>query len=320
MNAFGPTRVLRCLLIVVILAGPLAACMTVNRYEGLKTLPLNQVEKVERAGPPDAPRLGIAFGGGGVRGFMHLGVMRALEEAGIRAEVVTGTSVGAIAATLYATGMPYAEIDQRVKAVTRFELLDLVLSREGLVNGRALAGWVRAATEGRTIAEMPTTLGIAVTDLGAGASLLIVDGDPGEAVQASASVPGTVAPVRSHGATFVDGAILSVVPVRYARALGADVVIGIDIYCGKNPALRGHAIDNILRTFRLQGCLLSEGEIREADFLIRPDFEPASPTSFDQRDDAILAGYKATQALMPQLVERLRARRRCPGPSCSQAP
>ena len=307
-------------LAVLILASPLAACMTVNRYEGLKTLPLKQVQARVQASAPGAPRLGIAFGGGGVRGFMHLGVLRALEEAGIRADVVTGTSVGSIAATLYASGMPYEDMEQRVKAVTRFELLDPVFSREGLVNGRALAAWIRAATGGRTITELPVPLGISVTDLGAGASLLVVDGDPGEAVQASASVPGTVTPVRSHGATFVDGAILSVVPVRFARALGADVVIGIDIYCGKNPALKGHAIDTVFRTFRLQGCTLSEPEINEADFLIRPDFEPASATSFDQRDEAILAGYRATQALLPGLRERLRVRSDCRDTVCSRSP
>lgn len=297
-----------CLLVAAVLVVPLAACMTINRYEGLKTVPLAQVQPRISPVASGAPRLGIAFGGGGVRGFMHLGVLRALEEEGIRADLVTGTSVGSIAATLYASGMPYAEIEQRVKAVTRFELLDPVFSTEGLVNGRALAAWVRGATSGRSIAELPVPLGITVTDLGSGVSRLVVDGDPGEAVQASASVPGTVAPVRSGDATFVDGAILSVVPVRYARAMGADVVIGIDIYCGKNPALKGHAIDTILRTFRLQGCTLSEKEIAEADFLIRPDFEPASPTSFDQRDEAILAGYRAMQAVIPRLKERLAAR------------
>lgn len=309
MSVRAWSGLLRRLLVAAVLVMPLAACMTINRYEGLKTLPLAQVPARVSPAANGEPRLGIAFGGGGVRGFMHLGVLRALEEAGIRADVVTGTSVGSIAASLYASGMPYAEIEQRVKAVTRFELLDPVFSTEGLVNGRALAAWVRNATGGRSIGELPVALGITVTDLGGGSSRLVVDGDPGEAVQASASVPGTVTPVRSGDATFVDGAILSVVPVRYARAMGADVVIGIDIYCGKSPALKGHAIDTILRTFRLQGCSLSEKEIAEADFLIRPDFEPASPTSFDQRDEAILAGYRAMQTVIPRLKERLAARK-----------
>lgn len=306
---------MRCLLLTLLCAGGLSACMTVNRYEGLQTVALQQVPVRVPVEATGRPRLGIAFGGGGVRGFMHLGVMRALEEAGIRADLVTGTSVGSVAATLYASGMPYGEIEQRVRAVTRFELLDPVFSTEGLVNGRALAAWVRRATGGRRMGELPVALGITVTDLGSGASRLVVDGDPGEAVQASASVPGTVAPVRSGDATFVDGAILSVVPVRYARAMGADVVIGIDIYCGKNPALKGHAVDTVLRTFRLQGCTLSDAEIREADFLVRPDFEPASPASFDQRDEAIDAGYRATQAVIPALMNRL-GLAGCAGSSC----
>lgn len=94
-------------------------------------------------------------------------------------------------------------------------------------------------------------------------------------------------------------------PVRFARALGADVVIAIDIFCGSRPDLKGHALDTILSTFRLQSCLLSEAEIAEADILIRPDYEPASPISFAGREQAIEAGYRAAQRAMPALRTKL---------------
>ena len=172
-----------------------AGCARANRYDNLKALPLEEVKPVVvRQEADQAPRLGIAFGGGGVRGFVHLGVLRALEEAGIRADVVAGTSVGALAATLYASGMSAGEIESLAKSTSRYELLDLVFSREGAINGQAYAAWIRAVTGNRTMRELPVPLGITVTDLGAGKALLIVDGDPGEAVQASATVPGTVIP------------------------------------------------------------------------------------------------------------------------------
>jgi len=288
------------------LAGVLGGCATPNRYDSLKAVPLDQVEAATRTRPADhPPRLGIAFGGGGVRGFMHLGVLRALDEAGIRAEVVTGSSVGAIAATLYASGMGYPEIERRVLAVSELDLADVVISRQGGLNGRALAEWIRDETGFSQIRELPLPLGIAVTDLGKGQALLIVEGDLGEAVQTSASVPGVVVPVQSQDAIYVDGGVLTIVPVRFARALGAELVVGIDIYCGNGAALKHNALDTLLKTFRLQSCRLSEGESAEADFLIRPGFEPASDTSFAQSDEAVMAGYQAAQIILPELKARL---------------
>jgi NTE family protein len=210
-----------------------------------------------------------------------------------------------VAAALYASGLSYQQIEPLAISVSEFELLDLVFSRQGVVNGKALAAWVREVTGGRQIGELPVPLGIAVTDLVEGRALLIVDGDLGEAVQASASVPGTVVPVHSRGTIYVDGGVLTVLPVRFARAMGANIVIGVDIYCGKHPDPRGNAIDTLLKSFRLQTCALGDAEAAEADFLIRPGFEPTSPTSFSQRDEAVLAGYQAMKAELPALLIRM---------------
>jgi NTE family protein len=291
--------------------GQTTGCARSNRYDGLKALPLEEVKTVvARHGGDHTPRVGIAFGGGGVRGggvrgFVHLGVLRAFEEAGIRADVVAGTSVGALAATLYASGLSAGEIESLAKSASRYELLDLVVSREGVINGQAYASWIRIVTGHRSMRELPVPLGITVTDLSVGKALLVVDGDPGEAVQTSATVPGVVIPVHSNERTYVDGGVLTIVPVRFVRAMGADVVIAVDIYCGKQPALRGNALDTVLKTFRLQSCLLSDAEIAEADILIRPEFEPDNPVSFAQRDAAIMAGYRSAAAAIPALKAKI---------------
>jgi NTE family protein len=214
-----------------------------------------------------------------------------------------------LAATLYASGLGYAKIAELAHATGRLELMDLVFSREGAINGQAYAAWIRKATGGRTIGEFPVPLGVTVTDLEAGMALLVVEGDPGEAVQASATVPGTVIPVRSKGRTLVDGGVLSVVPVKFARAMGADIVIAVDIFCGRTPPLKGNA-DTVLNTLRLQSCLLSKDEIASADILIRPDFEPDDPVSFAQRDLAIEARYRATREALPAIRAHLAAKRR----------
>jgi NTE family protein len=291
---------------LALLAGQLAGCARPNLYDGLTALPLAEVRpRVARPSGDTGPRLGVAFGGGGVRGFVHLGVLRALDEGGIPVHVVTGTSVGALAATLHASGLSYGEIAKLAYSTGRFELLDLVFSREGAINGQAYAAWIRKATGGKTMGEFPIPLGVTVTDIEAGMPLLVVGGDPGEAVQASATVPGTVIPVRSNGRTLVDGGVLSIVPVRFTRAMGADVVVAVDIFCGHIPPLKGNAVDTVLNTLRLQSCLLSRDEIASADILIRPDFEPDDPVSFTQRDRAIEAGYTATKEALPAIRTRL---------------
>ena len=291
---------------LALLAALLAGCASPNRYDDLTALPLDAVRpRFAPATGAAAPRLGVAFGGGGVRGFVHLGVLKAFDEAGIPIDVATGTSVGALAATLHASGLGYAEIAELAQSTGRFELLDLVFSREGAINGRAYAAWIRKATGGKALREFPIPVGITVTDIAAGIPLLIVDGDPGEAVQASATVPGTVIPVQSKGRTLLDGGVLSIVPVRFARAMGADIVVAVDIFCGQIPPLKQNALDTVLNTLRLQSCLLARDEIASADILIRPDFEPDDPVSFAQRDRAIAAGYEATRRAIPQIRARL---------------
>jgi NTE family protein len=290
----------------VLAAGVLGGCAERNLHDDLVAVPVEQVVAHPAVHTEDRrPRVGIAFGGGGVRGFAHLGVLRALDEAGIHADIVTGSSVGAIVAALYASGMSVRQIEALVMSATEFELLDPVFSREGILNGRVMAERIRAETGHRRIEDLPLPLGIAVTDLGGERSLLAVKGDLGGAVVASAGVPGVVVPVQAGGATYVDGGVLTVVPIRFARAMGADVVIGIDIFCGHRPALKQHALDTMIRTLRLQSCLLSSPEIAEADVLIRPQFEPANATSFSQREAAVRAGYDAARAMLPMLRKTL---------------
>ncbi len=292
------------LAVLALAALGMAACVPANRYDGLTALTAGEVQPVPMAGA-ERPRLAIAFGGGGVRGFMHLGVIKAMEEEGLRADLVTGTSAGAVAAAMYASGMPYHRIEELAMSVSRYELLDLVVSRRGLVRGRALAEWITKATACRRLEDLSTPLGVAVTDLTSGRALLVVGGDLGGAVQASSSVPGTVVPVAMGNSTLVDGGVLTVLPVRFARAMGADVVVGVDIYCANYPVPPDHAVGTMFAAFRLQGCALADADASAAEVLVRPAFEPDSPASFAQRSLAIEAGYAAMKAAMPDIRKAL---------------
>lgn len=282
----------------------IGGCAEKNRYDDLRGVSLVDDIEVKEKGRDHVARIGIAFGGGGVRGFAHLGVMKALDEAGIKADLVTGSSVGAIAAALYASGMEYRDIEEVVLSVTPGDVTDVVFSNEGRVNGKALAEWVNVITGNRRIDQLPMPLGITVTDMTHQKSLLIVEGDVGRAVQASATIPGTLVPVEANGSIWVDGGLLSLVPVRFTRKMGADIVIGVDVLCGFAVPLKEGRSGMIINTLRLQSCAVAETEMAEADYLIRPGVSAGSGRRFKNRKDAIDAGYRTGRAFVQGFMNR----------------
>lgn len=251
------------------------------------------------------PTLGIAFGGGGIRGYMHLGVIKALMEHHIQADLVTGSSAGSIAATFYASGMSYPQLESVMSDLNTLSLLDVVWSKKGLINGQNLAQWVNDSVAQTDLSEMPTPIGITATDMTAKSSVLIQQGNPGEAVQTSSSIPGAFVPVLHAGHVLVDGGVLHIVPVDYAKSMGADIVIAVDIYCANQPEVKDSAMQMQLAVFRLLTCRLSEDEIQRAQLVVRPNYEPEGSGLFSDKSIAIEAGYQAMMAKMPQLKRLL---------------
>lgn len=274
-----------------------------NQYDNLEALPLENIQKINFT---KNKTLGIAFGGGGVRGFMHLGVIKALEEADIKADIVTGTSAGSLAASLYASGMNYEQIEKIVTSLKKEDIADInIFCDGGIIAGKKLSHWIQQHTNNLHIENTPIKLGITVTDLTQEKSLLITKGDMGKAVQTSSTVPVAFVPVNANGNIFIDGGILSLIPIRFAKAMGADIVIGVDIYCGKKNKPKEEMLNIAMATLRLQSCEISKEEQSEADFIIRPDFEPKSFSSFDSKEQSIEAGYKATKAMIKELKKKL---------------
>lgn len=280
----------------------LTSCVTVNRYDQLVAVPLEQVNaQFKQATSRGTKKLGLAFGGGGVRGFIHLGVIRALEEEGIKADMVAGTSAGSIAAALYATKKPYKEIEKIMLEMSEDDIADFVFSSKGLIQGHKILNWVKDKTGNASIESLPLPLGIAVTDLELAKALLIVKGNIGEAVQASSSIPAAFIPVKTNGHTYVDGGVLTLLPVRFARAMGADIIVAIDVYCGKNPPIEDGMLSTGYAAYKIQSCAVAKYEANEADIVIRPNFEPKDIGSFDSREASIDAGYQAAKSIIPKL-------------------
>jgi NTE family protein len=184
---------------------------------------------------PVAPRrIGLALGSGSARGLAHVGVLRALEEAGIAVEVIAGTSIGALIGAVHAAGRldSLAATFRALDWPRMLSFFDVVLPKSGLIDGARIAAMVREHVPSATIEALSRPYAAVATDLATGEEVVIREGDVIEAVRASISVPGIFTPVRRDGRILVDGGLVNPVPVTAARALGADVVIAVDLNHG----------------------------------------------------------------------------------------
>ncbi|MBT2302055.1 patatin-like phospholipase family protein [Variovorax paradoxus] len=254
------------------------------------------------------PKVALVLGGGGLRGFAHTGVLRALEEAGVDPDIVVGTSVGAVVGAAYASGMSASQIDQAKRELNLSSLFDWTFSRSGLIRGNRLAKWVDEVTRGKPIESFPRRFAAVATDLHTERAVLLDRGDPGAAVQASAAIPGMVVPVNYDGGVLIDGGIASLVPVRFARAMGADFVIAVDIYCS-GPRADGLGAATVLyRVMHAQSCMVAAHEMAEADVLIAPPISVPKMSAVDEQRLATQAGYDAARAALPQILARVGSR------------
>jgi NTE family protein len=265
---------------------------------------------VAPAVPARPPRIGLALGGGAARGFAHVGVIQALEEAGLKPDLVVGTSAGSLVAALYASGRNGAQLQQVAEAMDEAAITDwtLPLFNRGMLRGEALARYVNGLTGQKLIEQMPLPLGIVATRLDTGEGVLFQRGDVGTAVRASSAVPAVFLPVRISGSEYVDGGLVAPVPVRYARQMGAEFVIAVDISAAPEGNPSADALQMLLQTFAIMGKNLNRWELHEADLVVRPSLVGMGSADFASRRRAIEAGRAAMQKLIPQLKAALVAR------------
>jgi NTE family protein len=251
------------------------------------------------------PRIGLALGGGAARGFAHIGVLQVLEEAGIVPSLVVGTSAGSLVAALFAAGRNGSELAALALAMDESALTDWAYPGRGLIRGEALARYVRENAGGRAIEQMKVPLGIVATDLASGEPILFARGDTGVAVRASSAVPAVFQPVKIGEREYVDGGLVSPVPVRFARQMGAEFVIAVDISSPPEGQPTSDAVKMLLQTFAIMGKSINRFELRDADLVLRPRLDGIGSADFTARRRAIQAGREAAQRALAELRTKL---------------
>ncbi|MDP1610242.1 MAG: patatin-like phospholipase family protein [Sulfuritalea sp.] len=274
----------------------------------------------EQPVPPPEPaplpvKIGLALGGGAARGFAHIGVIKALEAQGIVPDIVVGTSAGSVVGALYSSGLSGFELQKLALDMEASQIGDWSLPDRGVFKGEALQNFVNKAVGNRPLEKLPRSFAVVTTDLKSGELVLFRTGNTGMAVRASSAVPGVFQPVGISGHDYVDGGLVSPIPVRAARSLGADFVIAVDISVNPRDARTSSTVDVLLQTFAIMGQSIGRYEKAEADIVIRPITAELSGTDFAARHRAVLEGEKAAAAAMPAIKDKLARMRNKPAPA-----
>jgi NTE family protein len=254
--------------------------------------------------PPPLPRIGLALGGGAAKGFAHVGVIKVLEAAGLTPTVVSGTSAGSVVGALYASGLNGFSLQEQSFALDEERIKDLTLfGVGGVIKGDKLQAYVNELIKNKPLEQMSKPFAAVATDLDSGERVIFTRGNTGQAVRASCSVPGVFQPALIGGKRYVDGGLVSPVPVDAARQLGADIVIAVDISSKARDGKAAGMLSNLNQTITIMGQKLGEQEMTRAEVVIRPRVGQIGATDLDQKHVAVLEGEKAAQAALPAIRE-----------------
>jgi len=250
------------------------------------------------------------LGGGAARGFAHIGVIKALESHGIFPNLVVGTSAGSVIAALYASGYRGTELQKIALSLDEAAITDWALPFSGrfggMIKGDALQTMVNRLVKNQVIENMPMPLGIVGTDLQTGNGVLFQRGDTGQAVRASCSIPGVFQPTIIQGREYVDGGLVSPVPVRYAKQMGADVVIAVNISTEPSSQDSSGSLGILLHTTSIMGKSINTFELDLAQVVIQPELKGMRGTDFKSRNAAILAGEESVMKQISQIKNTLK--------------
>jgi NTE family protein len=256
--------------------------------------------------PLKVPKIGLALGGGGTKGFAHVGVIKILESQGLAVDFVSGTSAGSVVGALYTSGMNGYTLQETSFALDESKLRDINLFSGGLVKGEKLQAYINELVKNRPIDKLSKPFVAVATDLDTGARVAFARGDTGQAVRASSSIPGVFQPVTISGRRYVDGGVVSPVPVDAAREMGADIVIAVDISAKAQAGGAGNWPPGIMsQAITIMGQRLGEQELARAEVVIRPAVSVMGVAAFDQKHNAILEGERAAQAALPLIREAI---------------
>lgn len=275
-------------------------------------------------------RLGLALGGGGARGLVHIGVLKALQEASVQPDCLAGVSMGGLIAAAFALGISPEEMErlagELVQTRKLLSFIDPSLPRRGLVKGNRLLAYFEEFTQGRTFEQLRIPLTLVAVDLNSGHEVHLNKGSLAEALRATISVPGLIAPFEKDGQRLVDGSLLNNVPVDVMTAMGAEVTAAVSVYTPgdkasvwkmlqETPVISGMVGDLIGVLGDSLDLLIQEQRMHKLnkatpDFLIQPAIPKGVSvvSGYDQAAELVQLGKDTALRMMPDILKALQPR------------
>jgi NTE family protein len=254
--------------------------------------------------PPVKPaRVALVLGAGASKGFAHIGVLKVLESNHIPIHMIIGTSAGSFVGSLYAYGFNAYQLQEISFSIDRGDIADFSVPDNGFIKGEKLENYINTLLNNTPIEKLRIPFYAVATEIKTGKETVFANGNTGTAVRASCSIPGIFRPVRIGDDFYVDGGVTSPVAVNYARKLGADLIIAVDISSSMASTPPHDTIETIMQSITIMYSKISEIQLAKADIVIRPQVGNIGAGDFTKRHEAVLEGEKATQAALPKINE-----------------
>lgn len=254
--------------------------------------------------PGKNQKVGLALSGGAVLGAAHAGVLRALEEHNIGIDCISGTSIGALVASLYAFGWDYEHIKNFAIDISWGDLTNISFSKMGILSNKKIRSEILKDVGSVNFDEAKIPLALVATNISTGGKVVLKKGDVGKAVMASTCIPGIFDPVEIDGELLVDGGIVENVPVSPLKDMGADFIIAVDLnarYLNSKPE---NIIDLLLNSFHLTLSTASKLQTEDADIVISPDLSQFNMVDMEQVAPLIEEGYREAMKVLKDHSEQ----------------
>ena len=247
------------------------------------------------------PKIGLALGSGGARGFAHIGLLKVLKSEGIKIDLIAGSSMGALIGCFYASGSDL-ELLQRVSLqFKRKYFMDLTVPRMGFVAGKRIEEYIRIFTKNQNLEDLSIPLAVLATDIEKGERVIFTEGPAYEAVRASISIPGVFVPKRINGKLLVDGGLMDRVPVSVVKDMGANIVIASDVSATKGDTEIQSIYDVIFKSLDILQMEIVKMKGIDADVMIKPPVELYSSLAFTNIQDIIDIGEQEALRRLPEI-------------------
>ena len=248
------------------------------------------------------PVVALVLGSGGARGYAHIGVIEVLEKQGIHPDFIVGTSAGSIVGSIYASGKTAAELHDIALNLKPNDVRDVDVSLKGFFNGQKVENYINRQVNNTPLQNLKIPMYVVATELKNGEKTVFNYGNTGQAVRASTAIPSMFVPTKIGDTEYVDGGLVSPVPVQVARDLGADIVIAVDILAQPIHTETSNVWGLFNQNINIMQGRLAEEELKNADIVIQPDLkEKAHIFDVTGREMAIQAGVDAANEKVADL-------------------